>query len=390
MKVRRTAVVSVFTAGILLFGVTVRGGIVPAGDTVSSPRIEAVFVLDTTGSMSGLINAAQEKIWAISSTLCQAEPAPEIAIGLVGYRDRGDQYITRLTPLSPDLDQVYADLMGFKAAGGGDGPESVNHALCEAVAGIGWSTDKSTYRVIFLVGDYPPHMDYENDVRYPETCLLAGKKGIVINTIQCGAHTPTTPIWKEIAGLAGGEFFRVGQSGSAVLTSTPYDEKLASLSRDLDATRVFYGDATVRADQEARKTVAEEIYSSVSASAAAQRSVFNASLSGKDNLLGSNELVDDVVSGEVDLSSIKEEELPENLREMNPAKRTAYIEEQSRKRESLQKEIQLLSEKRQDHIREEIKKSARGGKETLDNQIYQAIRKQGAAKSISYREGPVY
>ena len=390
MQVRRIAVVSVFMAGILFLVSAVQGGIVPEGDTISPPRIEAVFVLDTTGSMSGLINAAQEKIWAISSTLCQAEPAPEIGIGLVGYRDRGDQYITRLTPLSPDLDRVYADLMEFKAGGGGDGPESVNQALYEAVTGINWSTDKSTYRVIFLVGDCPPHMDYQNDVRYPETCLLAGKKGIVINTIQCGTHTPTTPIWKEIASLAGGEFFRVGQSGSAVLTSTPYDEKLASLSLDLDATRIFYGDATVRADQEKRKSVAEEIYSLVSDSAAAQRAVFNASLSGKDNLLGSNELVDDVVSGEVELSSIKEEDLPADLLKMKPTERTAYIEEQSRKRDSLQKEIRLFSEKRQNHIRDEVKKFAQGGKETLDHQIYQAIRKQGAAKNISYKKGPVY
>jgi len=56
----------------------------------------------------------------------------------------------------------------------------------------------------------------------------------------------------------------------------------------------------------------------------------------------------------------------------------------------LQKEIRLLSEKRQDHIRGEVKKSAQGGKNTLDNQIYQAIRKQGAAKNISYKKGPVY
>jgi len=389
MKVRRTAA-SAFIAGFMFMGTVVQGGIVPKEDIITLPRIEAVFVLDTTGSMSGLINAAQEKIWAISSTLCQAEPAPEIEIGLVGYRDRGDQYITRLTPLSPDLDRVYADLMEFKAGGGGDTPESVNQALYEAVTEINWSTDKSTYRVIFLVGDCPPHMDYQDDVRYPATCLLAGKKGIVINTIQCGNHGATTPVWKEIASLAGGEFFRVGQSGSAVLTETPYDEKLAALSRDLDATRIFYGDAKVRAEQEERKSVAKGIYSSVSDSAAAQRAVFNASLSGKDNLLGSSELVDDVVSGEVELSSIKNEELPEDLRGMKPAERTAYIEEQSKKRDSLRKEIRLLSEKRQNHIREEVKKSAQGGKETLDNQIYQAIRNQGAAKNISYKKGPVY
>ncbi len=181
-------------------------GQVPVGreSEKSHPRIEAVFVLDTTGSMSGLINAAKEKIWAIASTLGQSEPAPEIRIGLVGYRDRGDEYITRVTPLSTDLDRVYSDLMAYRAAGGGDGPESVNQALAAAVNDIRWSSDVSTYRVIFLVGDYPPHMDYENDARYPETCRSAGRRGIIINTVQCGTYGPTTPVWREIASLAGG------------------------------------------------------------------------------------------------------------------------------------------------------------------------------------------
>ena len=72
------------------------------------PLVEVVFVLDTTGSMGGLIQAAKDKIWSIASSMAAAEPAPEIRIGLVGYRDRGDQYVTQLVDLSSDLDSVYA------------------------------------------------------------------------------------------------------------------------------------------------------------------------------------------------------------------------------------------------------------------------------------------
>ena len=38
-----------------------------------SHRIEVVFVLDTTSSMSGLIQAAKEKIWSIASTMASAQ-----------------------------------------------------------------------------------------------------------------------------------------------------------------------------------------------------------------------------------------------------------------------------------------------------------------------------
>lgn len=380
----------IIIAVVILSSGGAQGGIKPKQTVASIPRIEAVFVLDTTGSMSGLIHAAQEKIWAITSTLCQAEPAPEISIGLVGYRDRGDNYITRLIPLSRDLDRVYLDLMEFKAGGGGDEPESVNQALYEAVTGINWSCDNSTYRVIFLVGDCPPHMDYQEDIPYRKTCQLAGTKGIIINTIQCGSHMNTTPIWQEIAGLAGGEYFRVEQSGSAVLAETPFDEKLACLARELEATRIFYGDSTIREEQEAREKAAGKIYASASLAASAQRAAFNAGLSGKDNFLGTNELVNDVVSGEVELSALKPEELPENIRKMEPSERVAYIEEKSKQRDSLQKEIQLISEKRQEHIRKEVENSTGGGKNSLDYQIYQTIRKQGEAREISYKKGPVY
>ena len=69
----------------------------------------------------------------------------------------------------------------------------MNQALNEAVTKFKWSEDKETLKIIFLVGDAPPHMDYTDDVKYPDTCKLAAEKGIFINTVQCGAATPTRP-----------------------------------------------------------------------------------------------------------------------------------------------------------------------------------------------------
>ena len=60
------------------------------------PKVDVVFVLDTTGSMSGLIQTAKEKIWSIATTMSSAQTTPDIRIGLVGYRDRGDSYVTKM------------------------------------------------------------------------------------------------------------------------------------------------------------------------------------------------------------------------------------------------------------------------------------------------------
>ncbi len=99
-----------------------------------APRIEVCFVLDTTGSMGGLIEGAKLKIWSIANQMVAAKPTPNLKIALIGYRDRGDEYVTRLYGLSEDIDAVYANLQKFQAGGGGDTPESVNQALHEASA----------------------------------------------------------------------------------------------------------------------------------------------------------------------------------------------------------------------------------------------------------------
>ena len=89
----------------------------PAVSTPAPPRIEVAFVLDTTGSMSGLIEGAKQKIWSIANQMIAAKPTPDIRIGLVGYRDRGDEYITRHYDLTNDIDAVYANLQKFSAGG---------------------------------------------------------------------------------------------------------------------------------------------------------------------------------------------------------------------------------------------------------------------------------
>ncbi|MGB5831749.1 MAG: vWA domain-containing protein, partial [Thiohalocapsa sp.] len=230
---------------------------IPPESTEQQPVVEAVFVLDTTGSMGGLIQAAKDKIWSIASTMAAAEPAPKIRMGLVAYRDRGDAYVTRVVDLTPDLDALHAELSQLQANGGGDGPESVNQALHEAVNAITWSQDANAYRVVFLVGDAPPHMDYQDDVQYPETLALAKQRGIRVNTIQCGNGGEALRLWQQIAQLGNGAYLHVAQDGAAVAIATPYDDKLARLSSELDATRLYYGSKAERADRAKRMAETE-------------------------------------------------------------------------------------------------------------------------------------
>ena len=249
-----------------------------------APKVEVVFVLDTTGSMSGLIQAAKEKIWSIATTMASAQPAPEIRMGLVAYRDRGDAYVTRVVDLSSDLDSMYATLMDFQADGGGDTPESVNQVLHDAVHSMSWCGNDDSYKVVFLVGDAPPHMDYQDDVKYMQTLAAAEDRGIVVNTVQCGEIGATVAPWQQIAALGHGRYFQVEQAGSALAMTTPYDAALARLSAELDATRIFYGDAEEKEKMKLKAEATDKLHALSSIGSRARRATFNASVAGKPGI----------------------------------------------------------------------------------------------------------
>ena len=352
------------------------------------PVVDVVFVLDTTGSMSGLIETAKEKIWSIASTMASAQPTPEIRIGLVGYRDRGDAYVTKVVDLNDDLDSVYATLMGFQAGGGGDTPESVNQALYEAVHNMSWSERDQAYQVVFLVGDAPPHMDY-NEVRYPAIVAAANEKGIVINTIQSGNLPMTVEPWTTIASLGRGSFFQVEQAGGAVAYTTPYDEEIAELAARLDGTRLYYGSDEEMKRAQLKMAAADEIAASASVASRARRGVFNAAAGGRANLLGDKELVAAVMDGEVELHEIEAEALPAALQPMAPEEQAAFIGRLADERADYQQKIRQLAEDRDEYLAKKVEEAG-GMADSLDRKLYETVKEQAGKAGLEYTDGPAY
>lgn len=360
----------------------------PIAHITDSPKIDVVFVLDTTGSMSDLIQAAKEKIWSIASTMASAQQTPEIRIGLVAYRDRTDAYVTKVVDLSDDLDSVYATLMDFEAQGGGDTPESVNKALYDAVHAMSWTDRDQAYKVIFLVGDAPPHMDY-NEAKYPEIVASALEKGIVVNTIQCGDMHATIAPWTQIASLGQGNFFQVEQAGSAVAYTTPYDEEIAELSARLDDTRLYYGTEEEKERMAAKVAATDKLHEGASTEARARRGVFNASASGRLNMLGENELVDAVTRGEVDLEEIEVSALPASIAAMAPEQQQAHIEELAEERAQLYSQIRQLSADRDGYIARKVEEAG-GLVDSLDQKLYDTVKEQAGEAGLEYDDGPAY
>jgi Mg-chelatase subunit ChlD len=359
------------------------------GQQPGKARIDAVFVLDTTGSMGGLIQAAKENIWSIASEMASAQPTPELRIGLVAYRDRSDGFVTRVIDLSTDLDSMYAQLMGFQAEGGGDFPEAVNEGLDAAVHRMSWSLAPNAYKVVFLVGDAPPQMNYPDDVKYPATLKAARERGIVINTIQAGEHAETRRHWQQIASLGGGASFQVGMQGDAIAVTTPFDEQIARLSQELDRTRMFYGDAARKEALARKSAAAESLHASAPAAAIARRAEFNASSAGKANFLAEADLVADLDAGRVELDAIADENLPATLAAMTPEERRQTVAETAARRTKLEAEIGELAVQRREHIAEALR-DRKDLEDSLDHQILKVVKEQAASKGLHYEAAPVH
>ena len=345
----------------------------------SKPRIEVCFVLDTTGSMGGLIEGAKQKIWSIANEMISAQPTPKLKLGLIGYRDRGDEYVVKSFGLTDDIDAIYGHLREFQAGGGGDAPESVNEALAEAIHKMPWSSDSKVLKIIFLVGDAPPHMDYPNGPKYPDLCREAAKKDLIINTIQCGEMAETKPIWQEIAKLSEGSYVGISQSGNVAVISTPLDKELSRLNERIGATLIPYGDSKQQAEVHAKYAMA----ASAPVAAMADRLSYN-SKTGKV-VQGRGELVDALNDKTVKLEEMDLKQLPAELQKLDSSELQKRIAKARDERADLQKQIVEVSKKRAAYIQSENKRLAAEGKgDAFDQKVTETIHAQAAKKGISY------
>jgi len=350
--------------------------------TMHKPKVELVFALDTTGSMGGLIEGAKQKIWFIANEALKAKQKPDVRIGLVAFRDKGDDYIVRSLPLTSDLDKVYETLMGYSADGGGDGPEHVNAALDHAINRMQWSEGKDVLRLVFLVGDAPPHMDYNDDVKHDVTSRIALKKNIYIHTIQCGSDSSTTTVWQQIARNSEGRYAAIAQDGGVVAIATPYDEELRRLATELDATTVTYGRRDERAKKESAMARASGFAAAAPAATAADRAVVKSKMAMSDESES-----DDLVSlyaakGDGAALSVAQSELPPEMAAMNKTEQKKYLDDQRVKRENVSKKITEVSKQRDAFVATEHAK--RGGKDGFDSEVVLMVKDSAKKVGLEY------
>lgn len=345
-----------------------------------SPRIDVVFCIDRSGSMSEVIETAKKKVWSIVNEVAKAKPAPELRIGLIGYGS-GTSLIHQLE-LTSDLDEVYKHLNTY--AVGASGEEFVGHAIHSATNNMKWAEGKQVLKIIYVVGNETAHQG-PTELDYTKTAPAAIANGIMVNAIYCGQYDKTTapPTWKEVAKLADGQYMEIAGDGGAVVVATPFDAELAELNTKLNRTYVGYG---VRAaagaqNQAAQDASAERLSRAVLADRVAAKAATQYSNSGWD-------LVDAAKKSDFDVSKLKDEELPEEVRKLDVKGRKAYIETKTKERSDIQKSIKEAAAKRDAFVKAEIEKSpaaaAAKPADSFDAAVRSSLRTQAESKGFAF------
>jgi YHS domain-containing protein len=198
-------------------------------------------------------------------------------------------------------------------------------------------------------------------------------------------------VWSEIARCNQGSYTQVDMNANDIAVNTPYDSAIATLSDQLDDTRLYYGNEEDKSISREKVSKSKFITGAVKANVKAQRAEYNSTKAGKDAYFGSKELLESYKEKFVELESIKNEELPDEMKGMNADQKKKFVEQKVAQRDSLSKELMKFTKLRQEFIEKDLKNRKAGEVDSsFTNQIYKSIQKQTEKKKIYLKAKPKY
>jgi hypothetical protein len=357
------------------------GGAQAAKEAPARPRIQLAILLDTSGSMDGLIDQARSRLWKIVNELATAKKngqSPRLQVALFEYGQStipaASGYLRRIVPLSDDLDLISEELFRLKTNGG---HEYCGQVIQAAARELEWSGGAGDLKMIFIAGNEPFS---QGPVDFRAACREAIAHGIIVNTIFCGQHQEGMQSgWKEGADLADGRYLAINANLAPPPVSAPQDPEIARLGQELNRTYIAFGKEGGRGLE--RQEQQDRNAASVSGEALAQRAAAKAAPQYNNS---SWDLVDAKKAGTVKLEELEESQLPQEMKGLSPKERDAYVAGMQKRREDLQQQIAVLSREREKFVRENLQSSAAGG--TLDEAMLDALRSQAAAKNFRFEK----
>lgn len=343
--------------------------------------IQVAILLDTSGSMDGLIEQAKSRLWNIVNTLTTLKydgKAPKIEIALYEYGNDGidnRNWIRKVTPLTQDLDLISEKLFALRTNGG---TEYCGAVIKSATNELDWNGNDKSMKLIYIAGNEEFNQE---GINYKEAISDAKKKNIFVNTIFCGNREEgIRTFWQDGANLGGGKFFNIDSNQKVIFIETPYDIRISECNVKLNDTYIGYG--SFGYEKKAMQVQQDVNAESVSASNKIERAVSKTKKSAYNNATW--DIVDKAEADKNFVKTVNKKDLPKELQNKSTEELEKYVQQKSAERTQLQKEISDLAAKRQQYIDSEMKKRSNNETDDLGKAIEKSIHELAAKNGYSY------
>ncbi len=356
-----------------------------APEPVTPLKIQLAILLDTSGSMDGLIDQTRNQLWQVVNEFSTAKRngvKPILEVALFEYGNDGNSrdtgFVRMLNNFTRELDKVSEGLFSLTTNGGS---EYCGFAIKTAVHSLNWSRSSRDIKTIFIAGNEP---FTQGPVNYQDALRLASQRGIAVNTIHAGDHQVGIDTgWQNGAILAGGDYMSIDANQRTVHVIAPQDKRIAELNSKLNTTYIPYGK---HGEEKSRRQMAQDKQSEkISAGLLAKRA------RSKSSSFYSNtswDLVDAMKDGEVDedqLVEMEESALPEQMRKMSKREKKDYVKAKSKARKDIKEEIQRLSESRDAYVAEK-KREEIAAAPSMSDALTAAVKKQAKEKNYKFEK----
>ncbi|WP_395718299.1 VWA domain-containing protein [Prosthecobacter sp.] len=347
-----------------------------------TPVVQIAVLLDTSSSMSGLIEQAKTQLWKLVNEFITAKQdgkTPVVQVALYEYGksslESREHWIRQIQPLTRDLDKVSEDLFALTTNGG---DEYCGAVIQRATKDLAWDPNPKVYKAIFIAGNEP---FTQGPVDSKKSCQGAIAKGIIVNTIHCGGEAQgIAEHWNQGALLADGQYLVIDQNQAVVHIEAPQDKEIVKLNEELNKTYINYGAAAPAAKA---RQVAQDGNATAKAEsgAAVQRTLTKVSA---NYFNGAWDLVDACKQKGFDITRVSEADLPEEMKKMTVDERKAYLSKKTAEREEIQKRVLALNKEREAYVATQRKESSKN--DTLDTAMVKALRAQAEKKGVVWEK----
>jgi hypothetical protein len=155
-----------------------------------APLVQIAVLLDTSGSMQGLIEQAKTQLWKLVNEFITAKQdgkTPVVQVALYEYGKSSlrseDHWIRQIQPLTRDLDKVSEELFALTTNGG---DEYCGAVIQRATLDLAWDANPKVYKAIFIAGNERWHFDLQifvtrnfNNWSYFTSCIKHNVAGFL-------------------------------------------------------------------------------------------------------------------------------------------------------------------------------------------------------------------